>query len=55
MPRFFFNIRNPDGEDVIDAEGMELPDIEAARLKAEELGRALLEVEAAIQKGRKLN
>jgi hypothetical protein len=32
MPRYFFNIR--DGETIIDDEGTELPDLDAARAEA---------------------
>jgi hypothetical protein len=45
MPRYYFNVRDEDGGDIPDPVGIELPDIEAARSKAREIARILLEVE----------
>ncbi len=44
MPRFFFHIHNGSGE-TRDEEGLELPDLEAARLQAIEGIRSILKEE----------
>ena len=43
LPRFYFNVR--DGRDFEDAEGTELPDLQAARREAIRLSGAILEHE----------
>ena len=34
MPRYFFNIRNHLNENIVDEEGVELPDLETAKTEA---------------------
>ena len=34
MPRYFFNIRNHDNDKIVDDEGVDLPDLEAAKEEA---------------------
>lgn len=42
MPRFFFHVRDADGEFSRDTEGQELPDLEAARAEAISANREML-------------
>ena len=35
MPRYFFNIRNHDSDNIVDDEGIDLPDLEAAKVEAQ--------------------
>ncbi len=42
MPRFFFNVRDSDGEVSRDTEGQELPDLDAARAEAVSTNREML-------------
>ena len=35
MPRYFFNIRNHDDDCIVDEEGLELPDLDAAKVEAQ--------------------
>lgn len=44
MPRFFFNIRRPDGEYLPDDEGMAFADLDAARRQAVEGARNIMEI-----------
>lgn len=41
MPRFYFHYRTDD-EFVVDAQGLDLPDLEAAHEQAAEIGRTML-------------
>ena len=34
MPRYFFNIRNHLNDNIVDEEGVELPDLEVAKVEA---------------------
>jgi hypothetical protein len=49
MPRYFFNVRDPNGIDTIDRRGLELPDIEAASIIARSLALALADVDLEIE------
>ena len=42
MPKFFFHVRDSDGEISRDCEGQELPDLEAARAEAINANREML-------------
>jgi hypothetical protein len=42
MPKFFFHVRDADGEISRDTEGQELPDLEAARTEAISANREML-------------
>ncbi len=42
MPRYFFNVRDADGDISQDAEGQELPDLDAARTEAVSVNREML-------------
>jgi hypothetical protein len=43
VPRFFFHLRGPTGRLIPDEEGVELPDLDAARREAEEAARTFSE------------
>ena len=42
MPRYFFHVRDKDGDISIDEEGQDLPDLEAARAEAVSANREML-------------
>ena len=42
MPRYFFHVRDADGEVSRDQEGQDLPDLEAARIEAISANREML-------------
>ncbi len=48
MPRFYLHYREPD-DLIVDQEGLELPDLEAAKAEAERAGRDILAEKVKLQ------